>query len=154
MSGISVKHVVFGGLVTGLVINVGETVLNGYLLMPHYADRMMVYGVPESPYSVPIFTVYGFVLGIAAIWLYAAVRPRFGAGPRTAVMVGLFIWVLYAGSFASFHLAIPLFPPVVPFGNLAWGLVEGPVAVLLGAWVYRESGGTVGHPTDATAAAA
>ena len=138
MQGISARHVILGGLVTGLVINVGETVLNGYLLMPHYADRMMAYGVPESPYSVPIFTTYGFLLGIATIWLYAAVRPRFGPGPKTAITVGLFIWLLYSGSFANFHFAIPLFPVDVPLGNLAWGLVELPVATLLGAWIYRE----------------
>ena len=33
-------------------------------------------------------------LGIAAVWLYAAIRPRYGAGPRTAVIAGLAVWVM------------------------------------------------------------
>ena len=98
--------------------NVGETLLNGYLIMPQYAERMMAYGVPESPYSVPIFAVYGFLLGIVAVWLYAAIRPRFGPGPKTAAMAGLAVWFIYSGSFADFHLAIPLFPTTVPLANL------------------------------------
>ena len=139
MSGISMKHVVMGGLVTGLVINVGETVLNGYLIMPHYAERMTAYGVAESPHSVAIFAVYGFLLGIVAVWLYAAMRPCFGPGPKTAVLAGLAVWFLYSGSFADFHLAIPLFSSTVPLATLAWGLVEVPLATMLGAAIYREA---------------
>ena len=139
MGGISLKHVLVGGLVAGLTINLGETILNAYLLGGAYAERMMAYGVPESPYAVPIFLVYGFLLGIVAVWLHAAVRPRLGAGPKTAALVGLAVWLLYSGSFADFHLAVPLFPAHVPLTNLAWGSVEVPLATVLGAWVYREN---------------
>lgn len=140
MGGINMPRVLLGGLVTGLGINVGETLLNGYLIMPQYAERMMAYGVPESPYSVPIFAVYGFLLGIVAVWLYAAIRPRFGPGPKTAAMAGLAVWFIYSGSFADFHLAIPLFPTTVPLANLGWGLVELPLMTMLGASLYREGG--------------
>lgn len=135
---IDLGRVVLGGLLTGLIINVGETVLNAFVLGPYYAEPMMAWGVAESPHSVALFTVYGFLLGIVVVWLYAAVRPRFGPGPRTAALVGLVVWFIYSGSFADFHLAVPLFSPVVPFGNLAWGFVELPLAALAGAWVYRE----------------
>ncbi len=138
MNGISVKHVIIGGLLTGLIINIGETILNASLLMPHYMDRMMAYGVAESPHSVAIFTAYGFLLGIVTIFLYAAARPRFGGGAATAVIVGLCVWVLYSGSFANFHIAIPMLPAQVPWWTLAWGLVEVPLATMAGAWIYRE----------------
>ncbi|HSE60477.1 MAG TPA: hypothetical protein VLA99_17380 [Nitrospiraceae bacterium] len=35
---------------------------------------------------------------LSALWLYAAIRPRFGAGPKTALYAGLGVWVL--GSFS------------------------------------------------------
>lgn len=146
MGGINMPRVLLGGLVTGLGINVGETILNGYLIMPQYAERMMAYGVPESPYSVPIFAVYGFLLGIVAVWLYAAMRPRFGAGPKTAVMAGLAVWFIYSGSFADFHLAIPLFSSTVPLANLAWGLVEVPLMTVIGASLYREEASAAPAP--------
>ena len=139
MKGISVKHVVLGGLLTGLIINLGETVLNASLILHHYTERMIAYEVVESPYSVALFTVYGFVLGIVTIFLYASARPRFGPGPRTAIVVGLCVWVLYSGSFAVFFLAMPLLPAEVPWWTLAWGLVEVPLATVAGAWIYREA---------------
>ena len=140
MDRIDMGRVLLGGLVTGLVLNLGETILNGYLLMERYADRMIAYGVPESPTSVATFSVSGFAIGIVTVWLYAAARPRLGAGPKAAALVGLAVWVLYSGSFAAFHLAIPLFDPIVPLGNLAWGLVEVPLATVAGASLYRERG--------------
>lgn len=139
-SSINVPRVLAGGLVAGVIINAGETLLNAYFLGMHYAEPMMAWGVAESPHSVAIFAVYGLLLGIVLVWLYAAMRPRFGPGPRTAIMAGLAVWFIYSGSFADFHLAVPLFAPAVPLGNLAWGFVELPIAAMAGAWVYREEG--------------
>src|SRR5882672_3515076 len=36
----------------------------------------------------------GFVQGIATVCLYAAIRPRFGAGPSTAAIAALSVWFL------------------------------------------------------------
>ena len=35
-----------------------------------------------------------FLIGLFAGWLYAAIRPRYGAGPKTALCAGLFVWFL------------------------------------------------------------
>ena len=51
---------------------------------------MTRYGVAESPNSVAIFTVYGFLLGIVLVSLYAAMRPLLGPGPKRAVMAALY----------------------------------------------------------------
>ncbi|MBA2687579.1 MAG: hypothetical protein H0U64_05720 [Gemmatimonadaceae bacterium] len=34
------------------------------------------------------------IMGILLVWLYAAIRPRFGAGMMTAGYAAIFIWVL------------------------------------------------------------
>ena len=44
--------------------------------------------VPRCP--VGRINVKGVIVGIALIQLYAAIRPRFGAGPATAVKAGIF----------------------------------------------------------------
>ena len=33
-----------------------------------------------------------FAVGILTIWLYAAIRPRYGPGPKTAVVAGFAVW--------------------------------------------------------------
>jgi hypothetical protein len=44
--------------------------------------------------TVAVFIIGGFIAGIAAIWLYAAARPRFDAGPKTAALTGFAYWVV------------------------------------------------------------
>jgi hypothetical protein len=41
-----------------------------------------------------IFILMSFVAGIVTIWLYAAVRPRLGAGPGTAIIIAIPVWIL------------------------------------------------------------
>ena len=54
------------------------------------------YGVPDTPQPIYLISliVMTFVLGIASVWLYAAIRPRFGPGAATAVCAGLAVWVI------------------------------------------------------------
>ena len=71
---------------------------------------------------------------------YAAMRPRFGPGPRTAIYAGLAVWVLshvWSGIYLGSGFA-GLIPARMAFLPIAWGLVEAPLGTLVGAWVYRE----------------
>ena len=44
--------------------------------------------------AIGVFVVMCFGLGILTVWLYAAIRPRLGSGPGTAVCAGLVVWGL------------------------------------------------------------
>jgi hypothetical protein len=82
-----------------------------------------------------------FVLGIVSVWLYAAIRPRYGAGPRTAVVAGLAVWVmahLWSGIYLGMGF-MGLITPRLAFLPIAWGLVEAPLGTVVGAWVYQEA---------------
>src|SRR2546430_17124817 len=56
------------------------------------------------------FVIFDFLFGIFLVWFYAAIRPRFGAGPRTAVLAGFAIWVLYGLLHAIGEAPMGLFP--------------------------------------------
>jgi hypothetical protein len=80
-----------------------------------------------------------FGLGVMALWTYAAIRPRFGPGPRTAVVAGLAVWALsyfYAGVYV--YAGIVILPMKLTWLPVAWSLVEVPLATLVGAWLYKE----------------
>lgn len=132
------QRILLGGLLAGLVINVGETILNVVVIGAQFQRAVSAAGVAESSQSVLIFSLSGFVFGIVAVWIYASIRPRFGAGPKTALYAGLAVWILYSGGFAAFHLAVPFVPASVALATLGWGLVEVPLATMLGAAVYKE----------------
>jgi hypothetical protein len=87
--------------------------------------------------SRAIVVVAPFVLGITAMWLYAAIRPRYGPGPKTASVAGLALWFIGGWVdvlWAAFG-AVPLEVIVAP---LAANLPITVVAAIVGAWLYKE----------------
>jgi hypothetical protein len=88
--------------------------------------------------AIGVFVTLCFLLGIAIVWLYAAMRPRFGPGPKTAAITGVAVWFLaylYGGiglmvmGFVSSHTAMI---------SLPWGFVEVMIAAQVGAYLYKE----------------
>lgn len=139
MAGINVVRVLVGGLVAGLVINVSEFILNMVVLGADMSTAMARLNLPPvGGLAICAFVTLGFVLGIMTVWLYAAIRPRYGAGPRTALCAGSAVWFL-AYVYGSVGLvAIGVFPAGMMTIALVWGLGELLVASVAGAWMYRE----------------
>jgi dipeptide/tripeptide permease len=88
--------------------------------------------------QLAMFTVWGFLVGIFAVWLYAGIRPRYGAGPKTALCAGAAVWCLGYLLASVTPLALKLFPTSLMVIGLAVGLVEVTVATLAGTWLYHE----------------
>ncbi len=89
------------------------------------------------------FLIWNFLMGIALVWFYAAVRPRFGPGPKTAVFAGLAVWfIVWFLGFGGTLLAgmIPTNAVVI---TLIWGVFQVPIATVAGAWLYQEGGAPV-----------
>ena len=134
-------RVILGGLVAGLLMNVGEFVLNGIILH----DAMVAWGtkhnLPPEPKATFFVTAIGltFVLGIITVWVYALMRPRLGPGPKTAIVAGLVMWFgiyLYCGIINGLILKIPTNDLAI---GIAWGLAEYVIAAIAGAWLYKEA---------------
>lgn len=139
MGRINLGRVIVGGLLAGLVINIGEFVLNGYILEKDWESAMRLLGKePIGMQAVSVFLALGFLLGITAVWIYAAVRPRLGAGPKTAICIGLIVWVLTSLFTTLGQLPTGIFPNRLLIIPLVWGLVELPLGTVAGAWLYRE----------------
>jgi hypothetical protein len=149
MGRINMARVVLGGLLAGLVINVGEFLLNGVLLAEELNAAIQRMNLPAvAGGTIGVFVVMGFLLGIAAVWLYAAIRPRYGAGPKTALCAGAAVWFL-AYAYPSVGMtAMGMFPASLTAMGLVWGLGELLVATVAGAWAYQEgspAGGALGR---------
>ena len=84
-----------------------------------------------------IVMIWPFVLGISAMWLYAAIRPRYGLGPKTAVVAGIALW--FFGSWVdAFWAALGAVPAGALTGPVSASLPIAVVAVVVGAWPYKE----------------
>jgi len=140
MGKINIGRVILGGLVAGIVSDLLGYLVDGVLLAPQWADGMTKLGHPELSTNQLIgYNLLGLAGGFALIWIYAAIRPRFGAGVKTAVLAGLAVW--FVGVLIpnlSFMWVSHLFPhSLVELTSLA-GLVEIVVAAIAGAALYQE----------------
>jgi hypothetical protein len=139
MTKINMVRVIVGGLLAGLIINIGEAIFNIALVRQLWEAALSALGRPAAQNeSVIYFILLGFGLGLVMIWIYAAIRPRFGPGPMTAICAGLLVWALaYLYSSAGL-LPLHLFPRRLLFYSTVWGFFELPIAALAGAWLYKE----------------
>jgi hypothetical protein len=139
MGKINVARVILGGLVTGLIINISETVLNLYVVAEESNALMERMGVaPPGMHQIAWFILLTFLMGIVIVFLYAGMRPRFGAGAKTAVIAGVAVWlVAVMGPVADVIIGILPANLLVLAG--AWSLVETVVGAVVGAWLYQES---------------
>jgi hypothetical protein len=140
MGKINVGRLILGGIVAGIAIDLLDYLVDGIWLAPRWADGMALLGhTAFSQVQIILFNVIGLLTGIVAIWVYAAIRPRFGAGIKTAVYAGLAVWLLTVlfPNAAFMHVA-HLFPNHLTLYTTLGGLVEVVIGTVAGASVYRE----------------
>jgi hypothetical protein len=139
MHHINSTRVILGGLLAGLILNIGDFILNSFVVADASAAALQRLGLaqPGAAQTV-VFAILNFALGIVLVWLYAAIRPRFGAGVQTAVWAGCAGWVLCLLFPTFWFLILGMFPLGMMLISLVWALVEVLLATGVGAWVYQE----------------
>ncbi|MGH9516961.1 MAG: hypothetical protein ACRD3P_14925 [Terriglobales bacterium] len=137
-------RVILGGLLAGVVINISEFITNGVVLKADWGQAMQALGKAPVPSgsAIAIYNVWGFLAGIAAVWIYAAIRPRYGAGARTAVRAGIVTWGLAVLLANLANYPSGLYPTrlLVITGVVAF--FEMIIASVAGAWLYKEEAAT------------
>ena len=140
MGNINITRVLLGGLLAGLVICFGEFILGWVILGGQWAEVLAEAGMGEfGGGQEASFLMVAILYGIALIWIYAAIRPRFGPGPKTAVVAGLTLWVVAWLLVCAYVIVIGVFPAGLLIAAIVWGLFELPIAAIAGAWLYQES---------------
>ncbi len=139
MGRINLGRVILGGLVAGVVINAFEFVLNGVVLADQWPVLMKSINRPVLGMNEVIaFNIFGFIQGLVAIWTYAAIRPRFGEGPKTALFAALLTWITAYVLVDAMPTIMGIFELPMTLMLVGVGLVEIVAATLAGAWLYRE----------------
>ncbi len=106
---INAKRVLIPGLAAGVVLNVIDFASNMFLLGGRTQNDLLavnpiLWDALNRPSLIAVFVGIDFVLGFLLVWLYAAIRPRFGPGPATAIRAGLFAWLLSTLMWSFFYL--------------------------------------------------
>ena len=140
MGKINHSRVILGGVLAGVIVNLSEYLLNEVVMRAQFEEAMKALGkaMPQGGRVMTVWILWGFALGIASVWLYAAMRPRFGAGAGTAAKAGVAVWFFssFLAWVAMWNMDLFAFSGVV----VVWTLVEAIVATIAGAWLYKEEG--------------
>jgi hypothetical protein len=140
MSKINLGRVVLGGLLAGLVLNIGEFLLNDVVMGAQMKAEFERMRLPEPGSSfIVVAVLMTFLLGIVMVWLYALIRSRLNPGPLTAVIAGVILWLgiyVYGGIINGLVLGFTINYILI---GIIWGLVEYVIAAIAGAWVYKEA---------------
>ncbi len=133
MRRINIVHLVGGGLLAGLVINIYGGIVFELFLADAYTEQL---GQALPRRAIPAAMMLGYLVGIVAVWCYASIRSHYGRGGRTAVIAGVMIWsVGYAmPNYALWYSG--LLDGALMAVKSAVGLPEFVLATLAGAWVY------------------
>jgi hypothetical protein len=102
---------------------------------PGLADQMM------QGSAIITNIVMNLILGIALVWTYAAIRPRFGPGLKTATYAAVLFWIL-AAIFYSGYMHMGMMSAGLWWSFAFVGLVNFLLSAWAGAKFYTE-GATV-----------
>lgn len=140
MNPINIVGVLKGGMAAGLIMVVSEFILNVPVAGAQMEQELVARNLPPvSTAAIATFTFVTLLLGIATVWLYAAIRPRLGPGPTTAIVAGLVVWAMsYLYSSIFFYMIGTQSLGLVVLG-VVWSAVEMIVAASVGGYLYTES---------------
>lgn len=141
MATINQRQVWIGAVAGGVVFTLWSLLVNIFVLGPRYQAAQAEKLLLEQPRYVPFllfWIIVLFVLSVICAWFYAHIRNVRPPGPRTALLVGIFVGFA-AGFPLSFTLAswsplsrvIPLYWML----DLWFGCV---LASLVAGWLYKE----------------
>ncbi len=137
MSSINTGRVVMGGLAAGVVIDIFELIF-GMAFGEDLAQVSSSMGLTIDSGTLSSFAIIGLASGILLVWFYAAIRTRFGPGPRTAILAAVYCWILLRLIPDMALLRAGMEPAGTVMMHLGWMLVGTVVALLLGARIYLE----------------
>ncbi len=135
----NIGRILLGGLIAGVVANAGDYIINVYLMAEEGAAMVQRLNLSSANVegSVLAWVIVDFIWGLLLVFTYAGFRPRFGPGPRTAVIAGVTIWLAVCAVFAGL-MSMGVYTQQAYLKSSALTLANTLAASLAGAYFYRE----------------
>lgn len=140
MPRINWRRAVLGGLLAGVVWGTLYAPVHPLVEVHDSLGRPVLPITPykgDTPAMRVLMVANGLVQGLATVWLYAAMLPRFGPGLKTVAIAGFAVWALVSwvhlmwAAYTAVHFTAFLSPVAA---NLPLVLLAG----MAGARLYKE----------------
>lgn len=139
---INTSKVVVGGLAAGVVATIIGFVGFGMLLGPRMeaeatAVAPALQGRGMSGAAIATNVIFQILIGVVLVWLYAAMRPRFGPGFKTALYAALVVWIC-GFIFHVDWLLVGLMTPATYVLASVVAFIQVIVSAAVGGMLYKE----------------
>lgn len=133
------KRITVGGLVSAVFTFVFAGVAGLLVTARIYMGMMqrLHLTMPFSTAAILWDVTASLISGLSVALLYAAFRPRFGAGPKTALLAGCAFWVVSAINI-GYQVDLGMIPLSDGVILCAQGLVMWLGAALIAGAIYKE----------------
>ncbi len=143
MNRINAGRVIPGGAAGAAIVFIVAGLLPGITLDSDlkvwHQSTNNLYTHPSRSVATVFFALMSLLFGLTGTWIYAGIRPRYGPGPKTAVLAGVLVWLSGWLTAALGHMALGDYPQtklvIVP---CMWGFIGAILATLAGAAIYKE----------------
>ncbi len=104
MGAINVRKWIVAGLVAGVVMLVIDVATGATLFSSPMEEALKARNLDLAALegAVPVFLAMDLLYGLLTAFLYAVIRPHFGAGPKTGLIAGLLVWAPAALNHVNF----------------------------------------------------
>jgi hypothetical protein len=141
MGHINIVGVLKGGAAAAVIMNISEFILNVPVAGAQMQAELAARNLPaaDSGGQIAVFVALTAMLGFITVFVYAAIRPRLGPGPVTAMAAGLMVWsssYLYSAITVG---TVGLHSLGLVVTIIVWSLVEMLIASAVGGFLYNES---------------
>jgi hypothetical protein len=128
-----------GGVIAGILM----WIIEGAASQLYFADMMAALdkaglSVAMNAGTVATTLLVSLLVGLGVVFFYAMARQRIGAGPRTAIIVGVAAFVFFYLPGLLGYQMIGLYPGSLILKWAVVGFLEMIVISLVGAWIYRD----------------
>ena len=143
---INTSKVVAGGFVAGIVMNVVGYIGQAVLLGPRMMSEMVAAAPSLEGKGMGTGALTGrvltqFAVGFLLVWLYAAMRPRFGPGMKTAALAAFAGWLCGFLFYLDWLYLGMMSPGLYALTSLVM-IITLLIAAGVGAMIYKEDGST------------
>ena len=143
---INTSKVVAGGFVAGIVMNVVGYIGQAVLLGPRMMSEMVAAAPSLEGKGMGTGALTGrvltqFAVGFLLVWLYAAMRPRFGPGMKTAALAAFAVWLCGFLFYLDWLYLGMMSPGLYALTSLVL-IITLLIAAGVGAMIFKEDGST------------
>ncbi|MDJ0977561.1 MAG: hypothetical protein QNI87_03415 [Erythrobacter sp.] len=139
MNDIRPTRLLLPGLSAGLVILIGEYVLNAMVLAEPWAELRRTFGIEEAGSAQLVGGgLLTILYGVVLMWMFASMRASFRTDFGAAIAAAMTFWLIAYVMFLLSVWANGFVTLPIALVSIAWGFFEAPLAAVIGTAIYRK----------------